>query len=57
VRWAQFAQVNVLVIAPSNGSEHFAQNGGAMRIAFAPHSSQRYSPGATIPEQIVQAGG
>jgi hypothetical protein len=57
VRWAQFAQVNVLVIAPSNGSEHFAQNGGAMRVAFASHSSQRYSPGATIAEQIVQNGG
>jgi hypothetical protein len=51
------AQVNAPLIAPANGSEHFAQNGGTMRVTFASHSGQRYSLAATLAEQIVQVGG
>jgi hypothetical protein len=57
VLWAQLAQVNAPLIAPANGSEHFAQNGGTMRVIFASHSGQRYSLAATLAEQIVQVGG
>jgi hypothetical protein len=51
------AQAKVVVIAPSNGSEHFAQNGGIIRGTFASHSPQRYSPKSTDAEQMVQDGG
>jgi hypothetical protein len=37
VRWVQLAQMNSLVIAPSNGSEHFWQNGATIRTTFASH--------------------
>src|SRR5438128_7024704 len=47
----------MVVIAPSNGSEHFAQNGGTIRETFASHSPQRYSPKSTGAEQIVPEGG
>jgi hypothetical protein len=53
----QLAQAKVVVIAPSNGSEHFAQNGGTIRETFASHSPQRYSPKSTDAEQMVQDGG
>jgi len=49
--------VNSLVIAPANGSEHFAQNGGTMRVVLVSHSRQRYSPGARLAAQMVQTGG
>jgi hypothetical protein len=45
------------VIAPSNGSEHFAQNGGTIRGTLDSHSPQRYSPESIGAEQIVHAGG
>jgi len=45
------------VIAPSNGSEHFAQKGGTIRESFASQSAQRYSENSTGAEQIVQLGG
>ena len=51
------AQAKVVVIAPSKGSEHFAQKGGTIRVTFASHSSQRYSPNSTDAEQMVQDGG
>jgi len=51
------AQENVVVIAPSNDSEHFAQNGGTIRETFASHSPQRCSPKSAGEEQIVQDGG
>jgi hypothetical protein len=51
------AQENVVVIAPSNGSEHFAQNGGTIRESFASQPVQRYSLTPTDAEQIVQLGG
>ncbi|PYL98001.1 MAG: hypothetical protein DMF18_00615 [Verrucomicrobia bacterium] len=57
LRCAQLAQENVLVIAPSNGSEHFAQNGGTIREIFPSHSWQRYSPESTDTAQIVHEGG
>jgi hypothetical protein len=51
------AQANVVVIAPSNGSEHFEQNGGTIREIFASHSAQRYSPKSTDAAQMVHDGG
>jgi hypothetical protein len=44
-------------MAPSNGSEHLAQNGGTTRETFNSQSGQKYSPPSTDAEQIVQAGG
>jgi hypothetical protein len=57
VRCSQFAQLNVRVIAPENGSEHFAQKGAAIRGARARQSAQRYSRHATLPEQTTQDAG
>jgi hypothetical protein len=51
------AHEKVVVIAPSNGSEHFAQNGGTIRETFASQSWQRYSPKSTEAEQMVHDGG
>src|SRR6266550_4680441 len=55
-RWAQLAQAKVVVIAPSNGSEHFAQNGGTIRETFASHSPQRYSPKSTDVKHATASG-
>jgi hypothetical protein len=41
MRCSQFAQLNVWVIAPKNGSEHFVQKGGAIRGALSRQLSQR----------------
>src|ERR1051325_4760060 len=57
VRWPQFAQANVALIAPLKGSEHFAQNGGTIRTNFASQSPHRYSPALMFAEQIAQTGG
>jgi hypothetical protein len=57
MRWAQFAQVKVPVIEPSNGWEHFSQNGATMRVAFPSHAPHTYSPAPTFAPQFVQNGG
>jgi hypothetical protein len=41
MRCSQFAQLNIWVIAPENGSEHFAQKGAVIRGALARQLSQR----------------
>src|SRR4051812_28395099 len=55
--FAQFPHANELVIAPENGSEHFAQNGATMRGARVRQSAHKYSFGVTLAPQPTQAGG
>jgi len=47
----------VFVIAPSNGSEHFAQKGGTIREIFASQSAHKYSETSTGAAQMVQLAG
>jgi hypothetical protein len=47
----------VVVIAPSNGSEHFEQNGAIIRDSFASQSAHKYSSDPTDAAQMVQIGG
>jgi hypothetical protein len=49
--------VNSPSIAPANGSEHFAQNGGVMRWALSWHDEQRYSEFDMAAPQAPQFGG
>jgi len=51
------AQANGVVIASSNGFEHFARKGGMIRETFASPSAQTYSLTSTGAEQIVRDGG
>ena len=45
------------MIAPGNGSEQVAQNGGLIRGAFRLQGSQRYRVSSTGTEQMAQSGG
>jgi hypothetical protein len=45
------------VIAPGNGSEHFAQNGATIRGAARWQSAQRYSERSTFAAQTTQVAG
>jgi hypothetical protein len=51
----QLAYANV--IAPVNGCEHFAQNGGRIRNAFSVQLRQRLCSGPTARAQTAQKGG
>jgi len=44
-------------MAPANGWEHFAQNGGKTRRAVSEHRAQRDSPGSTALLHAAQCGG
>jgi hypothetical protein len=51
------AQLNVWVMAPKNGSEHFVQKGAVIRGALLWQLAQRYSRRPAFSEQTTQVGG
>jgi hypothetical protein len=57
MRCSQLAQLNVCVIAPEKGSEHFAQKGAVIRGARLRQLSQRYSARSTSARQTAQVAG
>jgi hypothetical protein len=57
VRFSQFAQRKAWVIAPGNGSEHFAQNGAVIRWARCWQSAHKYSGRLMFAEQTTHVAG